>query len=113
MALKKRPAPNGPGISLGDPWDDPGFQGDYPNVYSFLFDTKYEDGSPRAPGSISIFVSGYALKFAVNDKDRQCVAFVNAGTFFELLQMVEDGIRDDNLDWKAAAKPVPGKVIPF
>lgn len=113
MAIKKRPPPNGPGISLGDAWDDESFRVDYPNIYSFLMDTKYEDGSPRVQGSISIFVSGYSLKFAVNDKDRGLVAFVNSPTFFELMTIVDDGIRDDSLDWKATAKPQPGKVPPF
>jgi len=113
MAIKKRPPPTGPGISLGDPWEDPGFKEDYPNVFAFLYDTKYEDGSARTPGSISIFVSGWSLKFAVNDKDRGCVAFVNAGTFFELLTLVDDGIGNDNLDWKPANKTPPGKTPPY
>lgn len=113
MALPKRKLDVSLGGGLSPPWDDDMFKEEYPAIFAFLYDTKYEDGSQRAPGSISIFVNGYSLKFAVNDKDRGVVAFVTAPTWAEMMQIVDDGIRNDNLDWKAASKAQPGKNPPF
>lgn len=113
MALPKRKLDVSMGGGLSPPWDDDLFKEEYPHIYSFLYDTKYENGDPRTPGSISIFVNGFSLKFAVNDKDRQVGAFVTAPTWAELLQLVDDGIRDDSLEWKGNAKAPPGKVPPY
>jgi hypothetical protein len=113
MGLKKRPPPPGGGMAVSDPWEDPDFKSDFPALYAFLFDAKYEDGSSRLQGTISIFVTGYALKIAVNDKDRNIVAFVTAGTWSEALTLVDDGIAADSLEWKASTKTIPGKNPPF
>lgn len=113
MALQRRLAPVGMGATVGIPWEDPEFKADYPSLYSFLFDTRYADGSNRLQGSVSLFVQGYALKAAVNDKDRCCVAFLNAGTFTELLTLIDDGIREDKLDWKGSGKSTGEKTPPF
>lgn len=113
MALQRRLAPVGMGASVGIPWEDPQFKEDYPSLYSFLFDTRYADGTSRVQGSISLFVQGYSLKAAINDKDRLCVAFVNAGTFLEMLTLIDDGIREDKLEWKGSGKGLPEKSPPF
>lgn len=113
MALPRRLAPVGMGAAVGIPWEDNQFKEDYPALHSFLFDTRYSDGTSRLQGSISFFVQGYSLKVAINDKDRGCVAFLNAGTFLELLTMIDDGIRDDKLEWKGGSKPQPEKIPPF
>lgn len=113
MALQKRPAPVGMGSTISPPWDDRDFKADYPALFAFLYDQNYSDGSGRIQGSMSIFVTGHSLKFAINDKDRGCVAFVTAPTWTEALTLIDSGIATDSLDWKAASKNVPGKNPPF
>jgi len=113
MALQRRLAPTGIAAHVGIPWDDNSFKEDYPNLFAFLYDIQYADGTPRKQGSISLFVTGYSLKMAVNDKDRGCVAFINAGTFLELLTLADDGIGSDKLEWKTGGQRSNDKVPPF
>lgn len=111
MALPKRPAPNNIGPKPGEEWTDPEFKADFPNIHAFLYDITYADKTPRATGTINLFTQFGALKAAVNDKDRQLVAFVTAPTWEELIVTIDMGIGDDSLDWKAM-KGIPGGKTP-
>lgn len=113
MALRKTPPPLNNGPPPPPSWQDPEFERDFPSIYSFLMDTKYEDGQARVPGSMSIFTHAGALKAAVNDKDRGVVAFVSAPTWDELFAFLEAGICNDSLEWKAGSKGGYGKNPPY
>jgi hypothetical protein len=113
MAIPKRPNPSCVPNATQPVWEDPEFARDYPSLHAFLFDPKYEDGSPRFVGSVSIFVQMGILKMAVNDKDRNVVAFASAPTWAELLFVVDEGICKDSLDWKASSKSFPAKNPPY
>lgn len=113
MGLKYNKTPAIPAQPLPEAFNDPLMEGDLPSLYCFLRDTQYEGGKDRIPGSLSIFVHQGALKMAVNDKDRGLVAFVTAPTWGELLQLVNDGICDDCLEWKPANKSTPQGKIPY
>jgi len=67
----------------------------------FLSEETWPDGSERARGSLTMFVEGGKIKVCLSDKDAGALAFVSAGTFDELLQWVEQGIRTQQLDWRA------------
>jgi hypothetical protein len=104
MALPKRSAPLTNSGPPPEPWVDPEFKSTYPNLHSFMSDTCYAEGAVRLTGSMSLFVMTGALKCCVTDKDRNVIAFVTAPTLDELLQLVDDGICNDSLEWKAGSK---------
>lgn len=100
MALPERRAPEtaySPDVGL---WQRDDYTDTYPSIYAFVNDTTYSSGKARLTGSISMFTKVGTLTFAVNDNDRQLTAYVSAGTWAEALQMIEDGIREDSLQWR-------------
>jgi len=113
MGLIKRHLPLDAARADMKDWVDPEFAREYPSIMAFLKDTTYADGSSRLPGTISLFVKGGCLTFAVNDNDRGGSAFVNCHTVNEALDVIEQGILNDSLDWKLK-KPANVKgPIPF
>lgn len=87
----------------GVEWIDPEFVEAYPSLKAFLFDRQYSNGKNRVTGSISIFTKMGCLTAAINDNDRGYSAFVNAGTWVELLFIIDQGILNDSLDWKVSS----------
>lgn len=80
----------------------------YPNVWAFLFQSSWEDGSAREVGSLTLFGDGGRLKACVNDKDGHRVAFVTGAGLDELLEVLEVGLESDGLDWRAV-RPSAGR----
>jgi len=72
-----------------------------PNLLDHITATTYEDGSARAPGSVTIFIGtdGH-LRLCVNDKDTGEAAFVTAMNLSDLLKRADEGIGSGALDWR-------------
>lgn len=106
MGLKK---PNGSTAvkPMPNAWTDQVDKNDNPNLFAFLTDTKYDDGSPRMTGSVSIFTQVGVLKACIADKDNKRIAFVEALSLCELVQMIEDAICNDSTDWKVQQQRPP------
>lgn len=113
MPLPRRPVKNPQASNDGVEWIDPEFVRDYPNLKAFLADGKYADGSVRLTGSISLFTKSGSLTAAINDNDRNVSGFVTAATWAELLYMLEVGIGDDSIDWRARRPANPTQKPPF
>jgi len=107
MALKKRPVSTEPKPGTAGEWIDQVFQRDYPNLYAFLHDVKYDDGTIRITGSMSIFVKVGGLRCSLNDKDRNVVAYIEASSFDEMMTLAEEGICSDSTEWIASRKTPP------
>jgi len=88
-------------------WEDPVFKRDYPTLYAFLHDQKFDDGSLRVPGSMSIFCQMGVLKCCLNDKHAQMMTFLEASTWDELVALADSAILDDGTDWKAMKNKPP------
>lgn len=113
MGLKFNAAPSINRPPDAELFEDDIMESDLPHLYAFMRDIQYEGGRQRVTGTISFFVMGGALKCAVNDKDRALCSFVTAPTWAELLQLVNDGIGNDSLDWKTGNKIESGKKPPY
>ena len=96
----KRPNLNTPVKPMANAWNDAADRADYPNVFGFLTETTYDDGKPRMTGSISIFTQLGVLKASVSDRDNKRNFYVEALTLHELIGMIEQGICDDNTEWR-------------
>jgi len=106
LAIKK-PSAGGAPKPMANAWVDKVDQADNPNTYAFLTDTKYDDGSPRMTGSISIFTQIGVLKACIADKDNKRVAFIEAPSLCELFGLIEMAICDESTDWKAQQQRPP------
>jgi len=106
MGFKRRDPSKGP-QPLPNAWADPVDKSDFPNIFAFLTETKYDDGKPRMTGSFSVWTQLGVLKASVNDRDLGQVFYIEANTLHELIEMIERGICDDNTDWKASKKSPP------
>jgi hypothetical protein len=106
MALKKpvmQATPVGPAKG-----PEGGSLADYPTVWAFLSALTWpEDGSPRVPGSITLFTEDGVWKAAVNDKTGY-VAFVSGRSPEGLLEAIEEGMEAGSLDWRKS-KPRLGQ----
>lgn len=72
----------------------------YPAIWEFLTLSIWEDGEPRVPGSITVFLQDGFLKACLIDKDADLVAFVSADSLEGILQALEAGIQDERMDWR-------------
>lgn len=113
MALPERPIKTETTMNPNDGWVDPEFKDQYPSIFAFMFDPTYANGKVRRTGSLSIFTKMGTLTCAVNDNDRNAVAYVNAGTWEELLYLVEEGILNDSLGWRGKKPFSVGQTPPF
>lgn len=113
MPLPRRSVNKDNMAAHGVDWIDPAFVRDYPGIKSFLYDTKYDDGSSRITGSISLFTKAGVLTAAINDNDRNVSGFITAATWEELLFLIEEGICADSIAWKARNGSHSAPKTPF
>lgn len=105
MGFLKKPVPNGQamrdGVSL--------LEGDWPRVYpaltEFLTVSRWEDDSPRVPGSVTLFFDDHLWKLCLNDKDSGRISFVTADSPEGVLAAAERGLQASSLDWRAQRPP--------
>lgn len=89
---------------VGPKFNDKSFQELYPNIYEYLVLKTYDDGSYRQTMTMLIFVDGDTLKACLNDRDNNRSAFVEASTFAGLLDSIEAGLREEDLEWRIKGK---------
>lgn len=85
------------------------WEGNHPELVSFLSATSYPDGEERTPGTLLFFMEGVSLKACLSDRDQGLVTFVTASTFEGILDGLEDGLREDGLDWRVAKRDTTRK----
>jgi len=102
--IKRASAPPAGEASLGD-FADVEFQAVYPALFEFISLTRWDDGTVRAPGSITVFSEDGRLKACINDKDGLRVAFVAADSVRCLALAIDGGLLDGSLDWRRARPP--------
>lgn len=78
----------------------PDMEAKWPNLTSFLFDTKYDDGSTRITGTLLLFVQDHTLKVCLNDRDAHRSTFLAVDGPLEALDALELGLLEDTLDWR-------------
>lgn len=86
------------------PMVDAAFLKNFPTLVAFLADTKWDDGTPRETGSLSVFIDQGRLKISVNDRDLNRSAYVTAEGLMEGLKTVERGLSADSLEWRLWGK---------
>lgn len=72
----------------------------YPVLWAFLTQHKWEDDSPRDPGSMLVFVQDSMLKAMLRDRNDGTCLWVAAGSLQGLLDAVEGSLMDPGADWR-------------
>lgn len=72
----------------------------FPAVAEFLSQSKWEDGAERVSGTLNLSHEEGVWKGALNDRDQGLYVFVSGKTLTELLGRLDEGIREDNLEWR-------------
>lgn len=73
----------------------------YPTLLEFLTQSTWEDGSSRPPGTLLLFTDGCMWKICLKDKTGPRVCFASSTELDLLFLTVEEGLKDDSLDWRA------------
>lgn len=80
----------------------------FPSLWEFISLASWEDGSPRVPGTVLLFVDDDMVKVRLSDRAQGFTAWVSAKSLEGVLEGCERGLRDDGLEWRKD-KPTPPK----
>ncbi len=82
--------------------DDSLWSDRWPRLLAFLTELEWADGSPREPGTVTLFLEGRHVKVCLSDRAQDEVAFVSGESPADALDAAESGLRDGDLDWRAS-----------
>ena len=106
--LERVPVPNG----LAEPVQQasPGeWLGLYPALSEFLVACKWSDGTPRLPGTVTLFSDGPVWKLCLSDRHQSRVAFVSGSSPQGAFQAADEGLQRSSLDWRPQRQGKPRK----
>lgn len=106
--LERVPPPNGVSGVSGDA--SPGeWSSLFPALSEFLVASRWSDGTPRIPGTLSLFTDGPTWKVCLSDRAQSRVAFVSGASPPQALKAAEDGLVGSTLDWRLQRAYSSGK----
>jgi hypothetical protein len=76
-----------------------------PHLCAFLCDCKWEDGSSKRPGKLSVWTGDGLWKGCLSLPAPAVVAFLAAQEPSALLMLMEKQLRDDSVDWRRSVAP--------
>ena len=97
----KKPTAAAPSTAVGNLGAEDATFGFCPALLSYLRDTKYDDGSPRIPSTLSVFIEDGRWKAAVNDKDMHRSCYTAADDFEGLLKSLDTQLAADTAEWRS------------
>lgn len=97
----KKPERKGKSHDTRVPMPDESFARAYPTIADYLCSVRWEDGSPRVPSTLSVFVQDGSIKVSVNDKDQDRGLYVSAESLEEALALAERALQLDNPPWRS------------
>lgn len=77
----------------------------YAALTEFLVLSEWEDGSGRETGTLLLCVDAGCVKAWLNDRDGGRSAWLSSGSLTGLLDALESGLRDGDLEWRVAKRP--------
>lgn len=98
----KRPDQPVAGQSNTGPLVDPVFAKRCPNLFAFLTDDMWEDGTERETSTLLIFADGGVLKAWLNDRALARSLWVAGATIQGLLDALNEAVVDPKAGWRAA-----------
>jgi len=77
----------------------------WPALWAFLAQGRWEDGTQRTPGTVTLFYEQGRLKVCLNDKDSGDVGFCSLLEGGHPLDELERLLVADHIDWRAPRRP--------
>jgi hypothetical protein len=74
----------------------------YPTLVEFLTLDRFNDGTPRVPGTVMLFVEDGRLKVCFNDRQEQVVGFVCVDSLETLLDDLEKLLEGDRVEFRVS-----------
>lgn len=78
----------------------PELESSFPNLYAYMTQESWEDGSTRATTTVLFFFERGEMKLCVSDRDLQRSAFFTGPDFLSLLEIAEASLEGGDTDWR-------------
>ena len=87
----------GDGVAVAEDGD---FMGLYPTLWKFLTTLQWDDGSPRQPSTVSIFMQGGRWTACLTEKNWDLILFATADRVEGLWEALDGRLADPAADWR-------------
>lgn len=101
--IKRKPIEEG--VDLGPPpiaANEEAFR-DFPALFEFLTVSRWEDGTPRATGTLLLFSDAGVFKFCLNDRDAGLALWVSSSCLLGALESLERALAEGTGEWRGQA----------
>lgn len=102
--MLKKPSPPAKGAGPSPGTHRPMLFSSWPLLWEFGTSVAYEDGSSRELPTLMFFLYEGRLTAALNDRDNSRTVFVSGSDPIGLLDALERGLADDDLQWRPNAQ---------
>lgn len=72
-----------------------------PGLVEYLSLGRYEDGTPRQPSTITVFIESGRVKLSLNDRDVERSAYVTGEGLEDALKTMERHLVEGKADWRS------------
>lgn len=72
----------------------------WPTLVEFLTLLTWPEGEKRKTGTVMVLAEGGVWKAWVHDRDGARSGWVSAGSLYDLVNVLEDGLKEDTLTWR-------------
>lgn len=77
---------------------------EYPQLYEYLTESKWDDGKPRERATLLVIAEGCRFKLWLNDKALGRSCWVSGATLEDALLSLDTGLAGDSLEWRRASQ---------
>lgn len=107
--FKKAEKPTGGEKLSSASYDNGTWQKGCPNLCQFLTQTQWEDGTPRAPGTLLLLAEDGMWKGSLHDRDAQRSCWLSGKTPTALLEAIERVCLTGEAEWRHKPPQTPQK----
>lgn len=80
---------------------DPGLEKEHPNLWAYLYQDKYDDGTIRRTATLLVFLDEGFVKACLNDRENNRSFFKASGSLNGVLAELEEALETGTADWRA------------
>lgn len=76
----------------------------HPALWEHLTALHFDDGTPRLPSTLTIFVDAGAVKACLNDRDQGMTGWAAGDSVAACLMSLERALQAETVDWRVSGK---------
>jgi len=96
----RKPTPRSDAFNGHDTPPPCGLSEKFLHLWRFIADDRWDDGTVRMPGTVTVLVDQGWIKAAVSDKEARATAFVTSDSLEGLLRAIDRGLQEEALEWR-------------